>query len=407
LAHRFLRYTRLLTALVLALGLFGCGSSEPALPTVTPGTVRIVSSFPQKGYTGEQSRQMEQAIRLAIDEHNRTNDLKVEYIALDDSDAETGEWRPEKELANAQQAANDPSVLAYIGPYTSGAAAIALPVTNRAGLLLASPGATWPGLTTSGYNPGEPSIYYPTGERNFVGMMPDDSLQGRVAANWAQKLGIKDVAVLNDGSSYSLGLAKTFVQNVNTMSYVSATIVPTDLSERPVQLGNAQAAFYAPSSVQNAVNVAHALSGLDIVVFSTDVALDPQFLDGAGPDAARWHIISNSVPDAQWSDPDSEVATRFQAEFEKSFGSAPEQFAANAYDITLTILSAIDEAQLADPDSPLDRGDILERVRKAEFEGITGKIKFTPDGRPVFSRMSGYEWKDGRFQLADVFSSTP
>ena len=57
--------------------------------------------------------------------------------------------------------------MAYIGTYNSGAAKIAMPILNRAGLLMISPANTWPGLTKPGKgDPGEPEIYRPSGKLN-------------------------------------------------------------------------------------------------------------------------------------------------------------------------------------------------------------------------------------------------
>src|SRR5207249_9289757 len=99
-------------------------------------------------------------------------------VALNGGEGENGDWTREREQANATMAANDPSVVAYIGPYTSGATGVSLPVTNRANLLQLSPTATWPGLTMSGWNEGEPASYYSTGKRTFVRLMPPDSMHG-------------------------------------------------------------------------------------------------------------------------------------------------------------------------------------------------------------------------------------
>ena len=265
-------------------------------------------------------RQIEQAIRLAVDDHKAVQPtLHVEYLALDDSDPETGEWSREKELANAQRAAGDPSVIAYIGPYNSAAAMVSIPVTNRAGLLQVSPSATWPGLTQGGYNPGEPDIYYPTGVRTFIGMMPDDSLQATVAATWASRLDLDDIVVLSDGSSYSSGLAKRFEQDASALVRSKFTIDASDLTGLPIELGTPRTVFYAPASVQNALALARALHGTRAQVLATDVALEPQFLDGAGEMAANWLIVSNSVPDPPLFNAVAGIGVRFKANFTKKY----------------------------------------------------------------------------------------
>lgn len=358
-----------------------------------------MSSLPTRGYAATQARQIEQAIQLAVDEHRGTIGMpNIEYHPLSDSDDETGEWSREQELANAQQAANDPSVIAYIGPYNSGAAMVSIPVTNRAGLLHISPVATWPGLTQGGYNPGEPGIYYPTGARNFISMMPDDSLQAKVAALWANMLDVERVTLLTDGSTYSSGLANSFEQHAASIVKSKLAVDPLHLTGLSAQLAGSQALFYAPSSVQNAVALAHALRGMDIVVLSTDVALDPQFLDRAGDDASRWHIVSNSIPDPHLFDSELGSGLRFKDSFERKYGETPAQFAINAYDITTRILDAVTSLNAVTPGAGRNRAEVLKYVYSQESEGATG---------PLHSRMSGYIWRDGRFHLTTVFPATP
>jgi branched-chain amino acid transport system substrate-binding protein len=392
---------------VLALGLSGCDQAATP-PPVPPNTVRIVSSLPTRGYASSQASQIKQAIQLAIDERRGTTGMpNIEYVPLGNSDDETGEWSREQELANAEQAANDPSVIAYIGPYNSGAAMLSIPVTNRAGLLHVSPSATWPGLTQPGYNPGEPGIYYPTGLRNFISMMPDDSLQAKVAAHWAASLDLERVTVLTDASTYSSGLANRFEQHAASIIISRLTVDPLDLTGLPTQLAGSQALFYAPSSVQNAVALAQALRGADIVVLSTDVALDPQFLDGAGDGASRWHIVSNSIPAPHLFDSDLGLDRLFKDSFERKYDDTPGQFAMNAYDITTRILDAVISLNAITPGAGRNRAEVLNYVFSQESQGESGAITFAEDGRPIHSRMSGYTWRDGRFYVTNIFPATP
>src|SRR5207237_751343 len=112
----------LAASLLLVFALVGC-SNEPSILTPAPvGTVRIVSSLPTRGPAAGQARAMADAITLAIRERGgKAGGFQVDYVQLDDSSDETGEWSHEKEFANATSAINDHSVVAYIGPYNSGA----------------------------------------------------------------------------------------------------------------------------------------------------------------------------------------------------------------------------------------------------------------------------------------------
>jgi branched-chain amino acid transport system substrate-binding protein len=316
--------------------LAGCSTQQPVLAPSSPGVVRIVSSLPSRGSSAQQTLAIEDAIRTALAERGgAAGTTRVVYDALNDSDEETGDWSRQSEVANVTTAANDPSVVAYIGPYNSGAAMLAIPVANRAGLLEISPSATWPGLTQQGWDPGEPDKYFPTGTRNFVRLMPPDSKQADAAAQWASQLRTSHVAILEDGSSYSSGLANEFeaAAAANGISVTGQTHITAEPGTNVLsQFGGAPAVFYAPSTAAQAANVARALQQDGVDVFATDTALDPQFIERAGDAARRWKIVSNSAP------PDGNGHYASLTKQGRTFSS---RFAANAYDATNLIMDGI------------------------------------------------------------------
>jgi hypothetical protein len=92
-------------------------------------------------------------------------------------------------------------VMAYIGTYNSGAAKIAMPKLNQAGLVMISPANTWPGLTKPGIGePNEPMVYRPTGKINYFRVVPADDIQGRRRRRVVQGTGGKKVFILTTGA---------------------------------------------------------------------------------------------------------------------------------------------------------------------------------------------------------------
>jgi hypothetical protein len=101
--------------------------------------------------------------------------------------------------------------MVYIGTYNSGAAKVSMPKLNQAGLLMVSPANTWPGLTKPGKgDQGEPEKYRPSGKINYTRVVPADDIQGVVSAEWALKLGLKKVFILDDREVYGKGIADLF-----------------------------------------------------------------------------------------------------------------------------------------------------------------------------------------------------
>jgi branched-chain amino acid transport system substrate-binding protein len=154
---------------------------------------------------------MVNGIKLALSEHGgKVGAFAIEYTSLDDSTAQAGSLTPEATAANARKAAQDESMVAYIGEWNSGASAVSIPILNEVPLAQISPGNTVVGLTADapGAEPGEPDTYYPSGKRNCLRVVPKDSVQGAALATLMRQDGCKTLYVLNDKEVYGAGLAQ-------------------------------------------------------------------------------------------------------------------------------------------------------------------------------------------------------
>jgi branched-chain amino acid transport system substrate-binding protein len=212
------RWLALLSCLVgvFALGLTACGDSDDSgggSDTGSSGgdTVDVYSSLPLQGASRPQTTAMVNGIKLALEQAgNKAGDLTVKYTSLDDSTAQAGSWTPEATSANARKVAQDDKAVAYIGEFNSGASAISIPLLNEVPIAQVSPANTAVGLTTdeAGADKGEPDKYYPTGERNYLRIVPKDTIQGAALATIMKKDGCTSTYILNDKEVYGAGLAK-------------------------------------------------------------------------------------------------------------------------------------------------------------------------------------------------------
>jgi branched-chain amino acid transport system substrate-binding protein len=163
-----------------------------------------------QGSSSAQTIPMVNGIKLALSQaHNKAGDFTVKYTALDDSTAATGKWDPSQTAANAREAATDPKAVYYIGEFNSGASEVSIPILNQAGLAQVSPANTYVGLTTNlpGSASGEPKKYYPGGTRNYLRIVPIDSIQAASGLMAMKQAGCTKVAVANDKEAYGAGLA--------------------------------------------------------------------------------------------------------------------------------------------------------------------------------------------------------
>jgi branched-chain amino acid transport system substrate-binding protein len=185
------------------------GEGEPA--------ALIASDLPMRGDSRERSQQMVEAILLALEESDwRAGDVTVGFQVCDDSIARTGLWDPKQCRENAEAYADNPAVLGVVGTYNSGCAAEIIPILNEAPegpVAMVSPGNTFVCLTESSVTcaSDEPDSYYPSGERNYARVVPNDAFQGAALAELAEQEGGESAYVLYAADDdTSLGQATNF-----------------------------------------------------------------------------------------------------------------------------------------------------------------------------------------------------
>src|SRR6266576_6469760 len=212
------RTTAIAGLAVIALAAAGCSSSGSSSSTSAGGgsssgggTVDFYSSLPMQGASSAPTIPLVNGIKLALAQaNNKAGQWTVNYQVLDDSTAAAGKWDPGQTAADARKAASDPKAVYYMGEFNSGASEVSIPILNTAGIPQVSPANTYVGLTTNlpGSAPGEPRKYYPAGTRNYLRIVPIDSIQAAADLMAMKQAGCTKVAVANDKQAYGAGLAQ-------------------------------------------------------------------------------------------------------------------------------------------------------------------------------------------------------
>lgn len=201
----------------------GGGGHVSALPASSCGPLTfhgsgspdylIASDLPLQGGSRTQTTQMAKAIQYVLQQHHwKAGSYNIAYQSCDDSTAQLGKWDADKCSANAHAYAQNSKLLAVLGTFNSGCAAIIIPVLNQApggGMLLFSSANTY-GCLTEPCAGDEPEKYYPSGKRTYARVAPSDPNQGAVDAKFLADHGVKSVYILNDKEAYGLGVAKNF-----------------------------------------------------------------------------------------------------------------------------------------------------------------------------------------------------
>lgn len=197
----------------LALVAAGCGGGDDG------ETLKVVSDLPLQGSNLVQTQQMVDFMEYILEQaDNKAGDYTIEFESFDDAIASTGNWDEATCASNARGYVDDESIVAVIGTYNSGCAAIETAILNEAPVAMLSPANTYAGLTHAapGTEEGEPDKYFPSGERNYARVVASDDFQGKAGAQFMKdELGVTSVFVLDDKELYGKGVADAFEAAAN------------------------------------------------------------------------------------------------------------------------------------------------------------------------------------------------
>jgi len=377
----------------------------PAPAPQDPNLIKVVSSLPRTGSAKAQTDTIVNGIRMALDEAGmKVGNFSLKYEDLDDATASAGQWTAEKEAANANQAIMDPDVMVYIGTYNSGAAKIAIPLLNEANLLMISPANTWPGLTKPKRgDPGEPEIYQKSGKINYTRVVPADDLQGPLGAEWALKLGLKKVYILDDREVYGKGIADLFQLRAEEigLKVLGHEGIDSQAQEFKSLMTKIKAAapdlvYFGGTTQTKAGQVAKDMIavGLKCKVMVPDGCFEDAFISSAGAENLndRALITFGGLPPEKLKGKGAE----FVKHYKSKYGKDPEAYAVYGYEAAKVALEAIRIAGKKDRDA----------IRAAclsikNFDGALGKWSFDKNGDTTMKRMSGNTVRNGKFEFVE------
>lgn len=380
--------------------------AAPAL-AADKNTIVLVSSLPRTGSAKGMTDTIVNGIRLAIAEHDgKVAGFAIKYHDLDDATAALGQWAAEKEADNARGAVEDADVMAYIGTYNSGAAKIAMPILNKAGLVMVSPAATWPGLTKKvkgDEKSGEPDVYRPNKVVNFCRVVPHDGTQGPLTAVYARDaLKAKSVYVVDDGELYGAGVAKLFAEKCEALGIKVLgrdsidprqpnfkTLADTIKGKKP------DLVYFGGTSQSGGPQFAKDLasSKLTCPLVVPDGCYERAFIDAAGADTFKTLTCYVTIGGHDIGMLKGRGAAFVKAYREK-YKAEPEAYAVYGYEVAKVVLAAIEKVGKKDRDA----------IRKAvlatkDFEkGALPKWGFDADGDTTLQVLTVSTVEDGKFK---------
>lgn len=392
---------RLLYALMALLAAAITAAPEPLVAQDSQPISKVVSSLPRTGRANAQTDAIVNSIRMALDEVSyKVAGMQVVYEDLDDATPTRGTWDAAREAENANIALNDPDVMVYLGPFNSGAAAVSIPILNRANLVMISPATTYPGLTKPGTGAaGEPDLFYPTGVRNYARVVPTDDVQGAVAAAWAKQLGARAAYVLDDTGLYGHGIALVFASTA-TANGVNVVGGPDGIDDKAsdsralaqkIQRSGADLVYFGGTTQSNAGKLWLDLRTLmpNVLLMGPDGILEDAFVQAAGAAAEGTFVTFGGRTPASYTG----AALDWLQRYRQQVGADPPVYAIYGYEATRVALDAIQRAGVK------DRASIRDAVfATRNFDGVLGTWSFDANGDTSLTTMTVQQIVDNKFQ---------
>jgi branched-chain amino acid transport system substrate-binding protein len=363
----------LIVMLVVASLAFASGGGESAQKKA----YKVGVMAPISGTNAEYGKGFEIGTRMAVEEINAKGEIQIELVVRD------SKGDPKESADLARQFADDPSIVAIIGDFTSSSSMAAAPIVDDAGLVLLSPTASNPqyasmskyAFSIMGRQDGEAPFFstyllkkYAGAKR--AGLIWVNSDWGKSAhdnlVSQAKKEGLEIVADVNylaDEKDFSSAIAKLRRESPDHVVIMDQGLVPTIINQ------------IAQSGWK------------DVKITTLGPGTSEQILNLAGRNAEGLLLTTPFFIDAN-----NAAANEWAARFTKLAGFYPTVHPACAYDTAYLLAAAIKKSG-----AKVTRESIRENLQNlTDFVGLTGPIRFNPAG-DIFRKYLIVAVENGKF----------
>jgi branched-chain amino acid transport system substrate-binding protein len=283
---------------------------------------------------------------------------------------------------DAQKIADRSDIIAVVGHFHSDTTLSALITYEYSGILLLIGGATNPLLLDQGFE----YVFRP---------IPNDRVYGEKLAQYAQRAGYKQIAIIDNNTLYGNGLADTFYQTATDLglSIVIHRGYPLWQDDfRPliaqIQKVKFDAIFLAAVLPRAGVFIKQLRQmGVEAPIIAGEGLSSQELIDIAGKAAEGTVVPTMFRP--KTSDP---AYLNFIKAFRKKFERDPDQYAVLGYD-TINLLDFVMTG--SNSTVPLILASILRHTR--DWQGIMGSYSFEENGELSERKIYFKRVRDGQF----------
>src|ERR1700737_3626335 len=378
---------------MIAIGLAGC-TVGVGTPAQSMGVIKLGVDLPLSGDDAPDGLPAKNAIDLAIKQAgrgcgpSRHPDACFDLQVISYDDVSQGIHDPAKGATNVQLLATDARVLAMVGPLYDSLAKSEVPAANPVRLVMGSASATNECLTQEppdGHCQGLSAKLRPGGPNNFFRVVTTQLVEGAAGADLAFKtLGKRRAFVINDQSTFGLGIATAFVSRF--IRDGGTILDPSDLGafnaneppafgsrvQRAVELG-ADVVYFAGAGIDAAASLRREMAARlpQGALVGRHRLASSQFAKSAGA-AARGSYYTVVGPYAAVL----RSAQGFVRDYQKLYGPALGTFSLPAFDATRLLIAAIARA-IDDAGGHLPTRDqvLTEIALTRDYRGAMGTLR--------------------------------
>ena len=351
--------------------------------------VKIGHVAPISGPSAHLGKDNENAARMAIDELNAKgftlNGQKVTLQLVSEDDGAD----PKQGTAVAQKLV-DAKVNGVIGHLNSGTTVPASKIYNDAGIVQISPATTAP-IYTSQHFPGA-----------FRVVASDARLGSALSKYATDTLHAKNIAVIDDRTTYGQGVADEFVKGLKKSGikvvgreFTSATATDYTAILTSIKAKKPDLIFFGGmDSVAGPMLKQMKALGINAVLMGGD-GICTEALGGLANDAlGENHVYCAEAGGVKG--PQEKAMEDFRARYKQKFNMNVQLYAPYVYDSVMVMAKAMQDAKSADP------AKYLPVLKNIKYDGVTGTIQFDANGDIKDGALTLYTYKGGQRTKLDV-----